>query len=271
MDVPSARQIIVHYHIFKNAGSTIDHILQNNFQNAWLPFDSTQAHSKITPKELETFILGHPGARAISSHNAILPVPQIPGVSIAPIVFLRHPLDRIRSIYDFERFQGQTSGPVSKGAEHAARLSFDEYIQWRFETSTNGVTHNYHTAWLLHHPRFQRVEIRQQDYDQALQILDDLPFFGLVERFDESLELLSAYLKDIGMDIKLDYEIKNSSKHQPKPMADRLATLRASIGDATWQKLEARNQWDIRLYKDAQTKFQARLNNLGAAITSPAD
>lgn len=253
------KHVIVHYHIFKNAGSTIDHILQNNFGGAWLPFDGEKAHSRITPQELESFILNHPGIRAVSSHNAVLPVPAIPGVSIASIVFLRHPLDRIRSIYDFERYQGQLPGPVSRGAEHAAKLNFDDYIQWRFDSSKNGVTHNYQTAWLLHHPRFQRVEIQQQNFDQALQTLSFLPFFGLVERFDDSLRLLSAYMDSLGIKIKSNYKVMNSSKHVEKPLEERLSSLRNSIGESTWAKLEARNQWDLKLYEAAKEMFQGRL------------
>ncbi|MBU0620471.1 MAG: sulfotransferase family 2 domain-containing protein [Gammaproteobacteria bacterium] len=256
------RNVIVHYHIFKNAGSTIDHILQNNFKNSWIAYDGEKAHSRISPQELENFIVSHPSAQAVSSHNAIIPVPVIPGIAIAPILFLRHPLDRIRSIYDFERFQGQRTGPVSRGAEHAARLNFDEYIQWRFDSSRNGVTHNHHTTWLLHHPRFQRVEISQADFEQALHTLDSLPFFGLVERFDESLGLLSAFLGSMGIHINMEYQVKNSSKHQVKPLEERLSILQDSIGSTTWSALEARNQWDLKLYATAQKKFQARLDEV---------
>lgn len=262
MSTTDKRQVIVHYHIFKNAGSTIDHILEKNFKDAWVTFDGEQAHSRIQPQEMESFIRNHPDVVAVSSHNAVLPVPEMPDIAIAPIFFLRHPLDRVRSIYDFERHQGLTSGPVSRGAEHAAKLNFDEYIQWRFDFTKNGVTHNHHTAWLLHNPRFNRFEIQQADYEHALQMLDTLPFFGLVERFDDSLNLLSAYLNSLGIKIKLEYQIKNSSKHHMKPLDERIATLRNSIGDITWAKLEARNQWDLKLYEVAQERFEARLDQL---------
>lgn len=258
------RNIIIHYHIFKNAGSTLDHILENNFGKAWATFDGAQAHSRIQPEEMENFIRNHPEVVAVSSHNAVLPVPVLPDIEIAPIFFLRHPLDRVRSIYDFERNQGLTAGPISRGAEHAAKLSFDDYIQWRFDFTKNGVTHNFHTMWLLHNPRFQRFEIQQPDYDQAIATLRDLPFFGLVERFDDSLQLMSAHLKDRGINIEQDYQVKNTSKHITKPLEDRLLMLRQSIGDQTWDLIESRNQWDMKLYEEAQKLFQARFENLSA-------
>lgn len=260
MNPSSTRQVIVHYHIFKNAGSTVDHLLQNNFGKAWLAFDGQQAHSRISPEELARFIQEHPETKAVSSHNAILPPPNIPGVTVAPIVFLRHPIDRVRSIYDFERHQGLTSGPVSRGADHASRLSFEDYIQWRLDLTQNGVTHNYHTTWLLQHLRFNRHEIQQQDYDQALILLAELPFFGLVERFDDSLTLMSGYLKTLGIDLRLDYQVKNSSKHVSKPIEERLASMRDKTDASTWEKIISRNNWDLKLYEAAQKIFEQRLS-----------
>lgn len=262
MQTKSTRQVIVHYHLFKNAGSTIDHILQNNFGNGWLPFDGEKAHSRIQAPEIEQLILQHPEVQAVSSHNAVLPIPAIAGISIAPIVFLRHPLDRVRSIYDFERKQGQKSGPVSQGAEHASKLDFNDYIKWRFDTCKNGVTHNYHTAWLLHDPRFNRFEITQKDFELAVQNLKELPFFGLVERFDDSLKLLSQHLTNIGIHITTDYQVKNSTKHREKPMADKLDSLRENIGDDIWSQIVSRNHWDLELYKAAQELFESRLARL---------
>ena len=42
------------------------------------------------------FIRSNPHLRAISSHTALLPVPQIDGIEIFPIIFVRHPIDRLR-------------------------------------------------------------------------------------------------------------------------------------------------------------------------------
>jgi len=236
--------------------------LERNFGKTWLTFDGEKAQSRIPPEDLEKFISSHPDIRALSSHNAILPVPTIPGNSIFPIIFLRHPLDRVRSIYDFERHQGLTSGPISRGAEHAAKLSFEDYIQWRLSTSRNGVTHNFHTAWLLHHPRFNRLDIHQQDFNMALETLDALPFFGLVERFDESIKMLAIYLESVGISINSSYQTMNASKHIENPLEDRLTSLRSSISETMLTTLEERNQWDIKLYEIALERFKSRRDKM---------
>ncbi|HNC82431.1 MAG TPA: hypothetical protein PK999_05245, partial [Nitrospira sp.] len=240
-------------------GSTVDHILQNNFGRQWLAFDGAQASSRIPPEQLVSFLRDHPEARAVSSHNLTLPVPAMEGIDLAPILFLRHPLDRVRSIYDFERRQGLLHGPVSRGAEHAAKLDFDGYVNWRFDMSRNGVIHNYHTAWLLHHPRYNRVAIRQGDYEAALGTLSALPFFGLVEQFDASLALLDGVLASLGVSLSLDYRAQNTSQHHEKPLSKRIATLQESICKTTWARLEERNAWDLRLYEQARSLFEQRL------------
>jgi len=258
------RVVVFHYHIFKNAGSTIDNMLKNNFGSSWVTYDGEKAHSRISPDEVESFVSNHPKCRAISSHNATLPIPQINDIDIVPIIFLRHPLDRLRSIYDFERHQGLTAGPVSRGADHASKLNFKDYIRWRFDFTVNGVTHNHHTAWLLHHPRFNRLEIQQQDYEQAMRNLKNLPFFGLVEQFDESLFLLSSYLKELNVEIKLDYQVKNRSKHYGKSLDERLEEFRLSIDKEIWNAIELRNKWDLQLYEMAKIELLNRIKRSGS-------
>jgi hypothetical protein len=255
------KNIIVHYHVFKNAGSTVDYILKNNFYNAWAAYEGEKATSKITPQELANFIGHNPQIIAISSHHAIFPAPQIDGIRILPILFLRHPLDRVRSIYEFERRQGQEVGPISKGAEHAAKLPFSEYIKWRLDSSANGVIHNHQTTWLLHHPRFNRLKIQESDYNLARQTLTALPFFGLVERFDDSLGLMSYTLSKIGIKLDTSYQVMNSSSKSEKPLELRLALMREAVGEGAWADLIERNRWDLMLYDRATTIFQEVYSN----------
>lgn len=259
MSTPSqTRHLVVHYHVFKNAGSTFDTMLERQFPGRWGHFDKQNAASYITPSELAGFIAARPELAALSSHQAVLPAPEIEGVSITPVMFLRHPLDRVRSVYEFERRQGQASGPVSKGAEHAARLSFREYLQWRFETGLNGVVHNFQTMRLIHHPRFGRQPLKDTDFEQAWLRLRSLPFFGLVEQFDASIDMLSHLLARHGIPFATDYVPHNQSKRE-NGMQDRLERMRQEVGEGTWEELLARNHRDLQLYELAEREFAARV------------
>ena len=86
------RTVILHYHYFKNAGTSVDDILARNFPGAWMTgeFDGMNNHEAVA-----RWIAANPQASAFSSHTAQFPLPAIEGVMVLPVVFLRHPLDRI--------------------------------------------------------------------------------------------------------------------------------------------------------------------------------
>jgi hypothetical protein len=251
------RQILVHYHMFKNAGSTFDSMLEKSFGPRWTNHDKGQAAAYISPDELRAFIEAHPKLLAVSSHHAVLPVPDVPGVEVTPVLFLRHPLDRVRSVYDFERRQGLESGPVSKGAEHAARLPLADYLRWRLDSTANGVVHNFQTVRMIFNPRYNRHPIKDDEFAVAWSRVKALPFFGLVEEFDAGILLLSRLLRDRGMVFATDYVPRNQSAREGS-LQERLDRMRTEVGDAMWQELVARNQRDLALYELACDEFRAR-------------
>ncbi|TMK06653.1 MAG: hypothetical protein E6G72_16545, partial [Alphaproteobacteria bacterium] len=96
------RPIIIHYHFFKNAGTSVDAILQRNFGAGWT---SREYPPRSTPNAAREFLTANPQIAALSSHTLPLPPPDIPDAEILPILFIRHPLDRLKSAYLFERNQ----------------------------------------------------------------------------------------------------------------------------------------------------------------------
>ena len=91
----------MHYHIFKNAGSSVDQLLRKNFPDQWVGFDGDTPGSVITTAELEKRINTSTDKVAFSSHQIVPPLPNV-DAEIYPIVFLRDPIDRIKSAYLFE-------------------------------------------------------------------------------------------------------------------------------------------------------------------------
>jgi len=253
------RTVVVHYHIFKNAGSTIDLILQQTFGDGWATFDTTDPAGRIAPAQLAEYIAANPEIRAISSHQAIPSRPVIDGVAILPILLLRHPLDRARSVYDFERRQGQELGPVSKGADHAARLSFADYLRWRFDAGENGVVHNYQTAWLCSATRnVFKGKLREADFTAAKAALRALPAFGLVESFNESVSWFANVFKDWGVELDIRYRVANVSQGRDTALEARLERTRELLGEAVWDELVERNHWDLRLFEFVVALFSSK-------------
>ncbi len=75
---------ICHYHIFKNAGTSLDKALQKHFGSNWPAFEGIHAHDIKSNQELMAFLSSHPDIKAVSSH---LCRPTAPLKEILPIVF----------------------------------------------------------------------------------------------------------------------------------------------------------------------------------------
>ena len=256
------RLVVIHYHIFKNAGSTIDYMLQNSFGEGWTTFEGETAETKISPDQMADFIIRNPEIRAVSSHQAWLPLPAISNVQVFPVVFFRHPLDRARSVYDFERKQGKNEGPVSEGAEHAMRLSFADYLRWRFDSSKNGAVHNQQTVWLLHEKRYRHHVITEKDFDKACIQLESLNFFGLVEDFQRSTNLLADRLMQQGVKLDITDHVVNSTSGRHESLPQRLEALRENLGETVWGEFQARNRWDCLLHDVATTVLMHRMKHM---------
>ena len=91
-----ARTIILHYHLFKNAGTSLDQILKRNFGSRWVTREFPMAGDDNSA-QLAEWIRSEPEAVAFSTHTGIGPVPEVEGVDIVSVMLLRDPVARIRS------------------------------------------------------------------------------------------------------------------------------------------------------------------------------
>ena len=80
----SQRKVLVHYHIFKNAGTTFERVLDENYGDEHIKFDGPFSFSAITQDQLGTIIQRHPKAMACSSHQIHLPPPHQYNSSLFP-------------------------------------------------------------------------------------------------------------------------------------------------------------------------------------------
>ena len=68
---PRRRAVIVHYHLFKNGGTSIERVLRDSYGKRWATFDKAQSGAKISAAEMQAFIEGNPSLKAVSSHQAV--------------------------------------------------------------------------------------------------------------------------------------------------------------------------------------------------------
>lgn len=96
------RYRIVHLHIFKNAGTSIDRYFFDLLgPERCVEFEDPDHQRYAFPEaELHQQIVNHPDALYFTSHKALLPHDM---KGIVPIVILRHPYIRVLSCYHFEK------------------------------------------------------------------------------------------------------------------------------------------------------------------------
>lgn len=246
-----ARKIIVHYHLFKNAGSSIDSILKSSFGNLWLNWDKPEAKGvRILPNELSDFIGLNPHLKAISSHQALMPFP-VGDFQIFPIFFLRHPILRARSAWKFEWH--------IQNIEQAGDRSFRAYLDYRFQNSPGVICNFQH--WRLSNTQYCEVNSlsRQPGAAERLEIaktcIDSAPFFGIVEHMQQSLERMHFYLKPAFPEIRVVNQVVNPSSQIHKTTGDALEKILQEVGQEHFDELITRNKFDLDLYQYASDRF----------------
>lgn len=246
------REIIAHYHIFKNAGTTFDALLEENFGEGFCDHRDDESMRQGKSEYLKDYILKHSQLSAISSHHMCCPLPVVKGVRFHPVVFLRHPIERAASVYHFERAQ-QVETP---GAIHAKKYSFRDYVEWRLDLNVAGVIRDYQTKVILGKTGRPRLKLTEADVKEAISELEKRYFTGSVENFDSSLAQLAVYLKNYFCDFDIKYQAKNVNKKNIKmPLPDKLSEIKNELGDVYDRLLES-NQCDLILWQYAHAKTQ---------------
>jgi hypothetical protein len=240
------RKILVHIHLFKNAGTSVDQLLRESFGGQWRSVDGPHPWSLIRADELERLIATDERLVALSSHQVRPPLPQRAGWEIFPVVFLRHPIDRAGSVCFFER----KTGFLKKEMRTA------EYIRWRLSEG-GPVIRNFQTACLstaaVGHADQRKVRARPEHLGEAKTFLQSLSAFGLVEKFDASMQRLVAVL---GREFpQLQLRAVRSNESRAGGIGERITELQREIGQELSKELLEANALDMELYEFARTLF----------------
>ena len=228
--IKQKRTIILHYHFFKNAGSSLDKILQKNFKSKFLTKEFPDANNiNDKTEEVLNWIEENPNNIVFSTHSSF-PLPVKDNVNIISICFLRDPIDRIKSAYKFERKQDEKNF----SADLAKNVDFNEYVKVLLKKQgEGGQCSNFQTYKLS-----EIVPIYNNALTNASEALSRISFVGLVEEFDKSMKLLSNKLKLHFPDFF--YEFNHSNKSSPIPI---------EINQDLNQFLIDCNQYDLELLK----------------------
>lgn len=194
------RTVILHYHLFKNAGTSVDKILKDNFGENWVTaeFPNRGAdNSDLVAKWIEEESDGV----AFSSHTMLGPIPFVEGVRIVSFMLLREPISRIQSAYRFERQQDASTW----GAQIAKEFDFTDYVRKRLSRKGDRQCKNFQTFRLA-----TLSPDSGRELDRAKSAASLITVLGTVEKFSEAMERLSQeVLPDLSLELKSPWENKS--------------------------------------------------------------
>lgn len=219
------QDLIIFLHIPKTGGSTLNTIFKRQFsveeiydhelfQNEVIPLDQLTEQQK---NDINAFA----GHHLYGVHEHFQKQHHY-------FTMLRHPVDRVLSLYSYLRNY--------PGYERLKDMTLEEFV--RTEPEAN----NCQTLLLCGYPV-------QYDLNLAKERLESFDAVGITERFDESLYLLKAVYNwnDI---------------HYNKVNITKKKLRRADVPKETIKLIEDYNKLDMELYQFAKELLQKRLNGL---------
>jgi hypothetical protein len=244
------RTVICHYHIFKNSGTSFDHVLTHSFGERHLTFDGPFPFFTIDQEQLDRIITRKSGAVAFSSHQIQMPAPVSRAYRVIPVVFLRNPFLRIESIWRFKR----ASADGTKTSAAAARLSFADWLRQSLgDPDEIGQVSNGQTralaAQLRARPVLRRFADRvEYDLDIAKANLTSA-LVGRTESFEADVTRFRTYLAGQGLDLLIPSSgvHLNATDRSKCPEREREAWLLDSLTGDLCDRLVAANCQDAEL------------------------
>jgi hypothetical protein len=237
----------------KNAGSTIISILEREFGDDFLDLHREAASDTIDPAELASFLVRHPAVKAITSHHIRYPLPELPSIVIFDCCFIRHPLDRLESLYTYLKKVNEES---SLG-RLAARSSLAEFLSTLIQEHPHHAC-NVQTNLVANGGRFTRPPDKD-DLQRAVRVLQKCAIPGLVNRFDESLTVAEYFLRPAFEKIRLHYRPHNVTRSTSARLSLKLTRLKGQVGTTLFRQLQRANELDHRLYLAAERELERRM------------
>ncbi len=241
------RRAVFHFHLFKNAGSSIDRILQDTFPGQWAEREFRFTKKSWPYEEIATWISETPNVQAYSSHTARLPLPDLPNIELLPIIFIRHPLIRLYSGYKYELDQDADT----PGARKAKDVDFNGYVEWRLQRPHDASAKNFQSNRLSHLIRPERGKLTEAEDMEALalQAIELLPFIGFVEKFDMSMQALSRILARWDVDLKISDARENVNSDLSQSTEERLKQIQNELSGTVLEKYNKQNSADLKIYE----------------------
>ncbi len=245
------RDVLIHAHQFKNAGTTLDDALQRSFGEAF--YDHRDDDEMRRGAEyLGPWLKSNELLCAVSSHWITVPLPQQSDLRCHLMLMFRDPLERARSLYNFERRQEPAETP---GSIKAKETSFLEYVRWQMLPEQGPALREFHTRYCS--GNYLGDDLSGM-YEIARSTVASTPLVGLVHRYAESMVLFEYHLHRFFPELDLSYRVLNSSGGHCGVLADRRASVERELAPVLDEYLAA-NHFDMLLFKEVEKRFDRNI------------
>jgi hypothetical protein len=256
------RHVICHYHIYKNSGTSFDEILRRNFEGRHVGFDGPFPYFSIHQKELAKVVMRNRSAAAFSSHQIYLPVPASLDFNVLPVVFVRHPLLRIYSVYRYKR--SENDGTLT--SDNAASMDFSEWCAHCLEHPQEIVQVSNAQTRLLGcqygEPPASRRHKGWMEYDlnQAIRNIRAVELLARTEHFAADVGRFPAILARYGIEFDPgDAAPQNvTGSDLDKPVQERIDGVMQELEPAVRNRIVEANAQDSALYRFASECIEGR-------------
>lgn len=254
------RSVICHYHIYKNSGTTFDGILAANFGERHICFDGPFPYFSINQRELTRIIQRNRAVVAFSSHQIALPVPSSLDFNVLPVVFIRHPILRIYSIYKYKR-EEQDGTQTSINAQ---AMEFDEWCGHNLKDPLE-VSHVSNAQTRMVSGTHGEVALSRRstkamvyDVHQAIRNLSGVELLARTEHFSADVSRFPEVLARHGIEFSVDDTTpKNvTASNFEKSVDERLEHVAANLSAETFEALCAANRQDLVLYEEVSRRLE---------------
>jgi hypothetical protein len=246
------RFVILHYHFLKNAGTSIENILHRSFGGYFTSVDTSDRDGHVSNDALLALLQGNPLLRAVSSHQIRYPKPQIPGFLFFDVCFLRDPIDRVRSMYDYFREKPVAGDPVSEAANESGLGEFVARLIERAPWYLNDAQVNLLANGVANDPP------TEEDFNRAVGVVLRTSFLGVVDRFHDSLIAGQYFLRPVFPELNCAAEAANVSAGLERTLAERIAQVKDACDSGVYAELLRLNALDARLLSLARAEVERR-------------
>lgn len=240
--------------MFKNAGSSLDSILSQNFGSKFIDHREDDLMRRGKQGYIEDYLMSHENVKALSSHHLPMPLYDTSLFEFKTIILLREPVVRIPSVYRFER---QQNG-VTPGAIAAKKYNIADYIRWRLDVRP-GTVCNYFTNFITTN---LNVKNEEDKFQQAKNIIKNVFMVGIVEEFSNSIKVLNSKIKHYYPNFYTSLVRENATDCRDISLNQRKLEFRTAIGDQLYEDIKMRNVSDAGLYKTALERLKDQMSTI---------